>query len=275
MALKLGYSQGPTLLYWWADGYADFEGGQAQRVKQLIDQWFRWNRREALPQYAQVIERVQTQVQQPVLTPQAFCALNDEVRQHVRIAWDHALPSAAEVVLTLSPQQLRHMERKFEKNNTKFRDEFLSGPRERRLKAQVKKAQERLKNVYGSLTDAQEERLSQLLAASPYDPELWLAERRMLQQEGLQVLRGLQSARAAGGDPVALMQQAQQALRTLQQHAERSPREGYRQHHQRVQDYNCQLTAEMHNSMSPAQRSAAREKLQRWHDDVLALQRGQ
>ena len=274
MALKLGYNQGPTLLYWWANGYADFEGEQAQRVRQLIDQWFRWNRREALPDYAQLLERAQTQVQQPVLTPQAFCAFGDEVKQRVRVAWDHALPSVAEVLLTLSPEQIQAVERRFEKNNRKFRDEFLSGSREARLKAQTKKMRERLKDIYGRLTDAQEQRLEQLVAASPYEPELWLAERRLLQQEALQQLRGLQAAKAAGARDDQLMPRAQQALRLLQQHAERSPREAYRQQQQRVQDHNCLLSAEMHNTMSPAQRAAGREKLGRWHDDVLALHRG-
>jgi hypothetical protein len=274
MALKLGYNQGPTLLYWWANGYADFEGEQAQRVKQLIEQWFRWNRREGLPDYAQLLERAQTQVQQPVLTPQAFCSFGEDVKQRVRLAWDHALPSVAEVMLTLTPEQIQNIERRFDKNNRKFRDEFLSGTREARLKAQAKKMRERLKDVYGSVSDAQEQRLSQLLAASPYDPEVWLGERRLLQQEALQQMRALQAAKAAGAGDEQLMPRAQQALRLLQQHAERSPREAYRQQQQRVQEYNCLLSAEMHNLTSPAQRVAGREKLQRWHDDVQALQRG-
>ena len=274
VALKLGYNQGPTLLYWWAHGYADFDGDQAHRVRELIDQWFRWNRREGLPDYTELLQRAQTQVQQPVQTPQAVCAFGDEVRQRVRVAWDHALPSVAEVLLTLTPEQVDGVERRFEKNNRKFRDEFLTGTRDDRLKAQVKKARERFKMVYGALDEAQARRLAQLLSASPYEPELWLAERRLLQQEVLQLMRALQSARSAGTSPGVLMQQAQQGLRRLQQHAEQSPREAYRQQQQRVLAYNCQVTAEMHNGMDTAQRVAAREKLQRWHEDVMALQRG-
>lgn len=274
MALKLGYNQGPTLLYWWMNSYVDFEGGQADRAKQLIGLWFRWNRREALPDYAMLLERAQTQVQQPVLTPQAFCGVADEVRQRVRTAYGHAVPSLAELALTLTPEQLQNLEKRFEKNNRKFRDEFLDGGREARLKAQAKKLQERLKTFYGPLNEAQQQRAMQLLAASPYDPDAWLAERRLLQQEALQQLRGLQAERAAGTAPEALMAQAQGALRTLAQHAEQSPREGYRAQQQRVWDYNCHLTAELHNAMTPAQRQAARTKLASMHDDVLTLHRG-
>jgi hypothetical protein len=274
MALKLGYNQGPTLLYWWADAYADFHGGaQATRVKQLIELWFTWHRRERLPDYAQLLERAQTQVQQPVLTPQVFCGFADELRQRLRTDYDKAVPSIAEAMLTLTPEQLEHVQKKFDKNHRKFRDAFLDPKREDRLKAQAKKVEERLKMVYGSVTDAQHRKLMELLAASPYDPELWLAERRQLQHDALQQLRALQHASAAQpGNPQA-MQQAQALLRSIGQQAEQSPRAAYREQQQKVIAYNCLLTAEMHNSMSPTQRQAAVQKIGRWHEDVLALQR--
>lgn len=274
MALKLGYNQGPTLLYWWADAYADFHGGaQATRVKQLIELWFAWHRRERLPDYAQLLERAQTQVQQPVLTPQVFCGFADEMRQRLRTDYDKAVPSIAEAMLTLTPEQLEHVQKKFDKNHHKFRDAFMDPKRENRLKAQARKVEERLKMVYGSVTDAQHRKLMELLAASPYDPELWLAERRQLQHDALQQLRALQHASAAQpGNPQA-MHQAQALLRSIGQQAEQSPRAAYREQQQKVIAYNCLLTAEMHNSMSPAQRQAAVQKIGRWHDDVLALQR--
>jgi len=274
MALKLGYNQGPTLAYWWMNGYADFDGPQAQRVKQLIGLWFRWNRTEQLPDYQQLMERAQTQVLQPVLTGPQMCAFSDEVKQRVRTAYEHAVPSLAEVALSLSPEQLASIEKRFDKNNRKFRDEFLPARREARVQAQVKKVEERLKTVYGSVTDAQHQRVVQLVSASPYDPELWLAERQLLQQQVLQQLRQLQAAKAAGTPDAALAAQAQQALRELARVAEHSPREAYRQQQQRVAAYQCAMTAELHGLMSPAQRQAAHQKIGRWVEDLQALHAG-
>lgn len=276
MALKLGYNQGPTLLYWWADAYADFQGGaQSERVKQLIEQWFVWHRRERLPAYAQLLERAHTQVQQPVLTPQAVCGVADEAKALLRVDYEKALPSLAELMLTLTPEQLDHVQKKFDKNHRKFRDLFMDPQREDRLKAQAKKVEDRLKMVYGSLGDDQHRKLLQLLAASPYDPALWLAERRQLQHDALARLRTLQQAHAAQpGNPQALAQ-AQALLRNVGQQAEHSPRPAYREQQQKVIAYNCLLTAEMHNAMSPAQRQFAAQKIARWHEDVLALQRQQ
>ncbi|MED5620460.1 DUF6279 family lipoprotein [Ideonella sp. BN130291] len=271
VALKITYNQGPTLLYWWMDGYVDFDDDQAPRVRQLIDQWFQWNRQDQLPDYAQLLQRAQTQVLDPVLTPQAMCGMAQEVKRRTMLAYDHAVPSLAEVALTLTPEQLKHLEKKFEKNNAKYRDEFMGPRREDRIKANVKKAVERFELVYGSVDDAQHQRIVQAVSASPYDPELWLAERRLVQQEVLQALRQLQAAKAARAEPAALLGQAQAALRQVAQHVEQSPREAYRPQQQRVWDYNCAFAAQVHNTMSPAQRQYAQRKLKRWEDDVRAL----
>jgi hypothetical protein len=273
MALKLGYNQGPTLLYWWADSYVDFESGaQATRVKQLIEGWFAWHRRERLAHYAPLLERAQTQVQQPVLTPQAVCAFADEVRQQLRIDYEHAVPSIAEVMLTLSPDQLAQVQKKFDKNARKFREQFMEPKHEDRLKAQAKKVEERLKMVYGSVTDAQHQKLLQLLAASPYDPEAWLAERHQLQHDALAQVRALRQSQAEGTQAMA---QAQALLRQLGRQAEQSPRPVYRELQQMVVAHNCLVTAEMHNAMSPQQRHAAALKFDRWQDDLQALQKQQ
>ncbi|MFM8901356.1 MAG: hypothetical protein ACKOF9_15630 [Burkholderiales bacterium] len=33
-AARLGYGQGPTLAYWWLDGYVDFNEAQSLRVRE-------------------------------------------------------------------------------------------------------------------------------------------------------------------------------------------------------------------------------------------------
>jgi hypothetical protein len=268
-ALKFTYNQAPTLAYWWMDGYVDFNDAQAPRARQLIDQWFAWNRREELPDYAVLLDRWQTQVLDPVLTPQTLCAAAQDVRQRVLMAYERAVPGIAEVAVTLTPEQLQQMEKRFAKNNAKFRDEFLSPDADQRAKAQAKKAQERFEMVYGSLDDAQHQRLLQLEAASPYDPVRWIEERKLLQQEIVQTLRALTAAH--GSDAAQATAQAQTALRAIGHHFDRSPREAYRAQQQRVWDYNCVVAAQMHNAMTPAQRQHARDKLARWEDDLRAL----
>ena len=58
MALKLGYGQGSALAFRWLDGYADFDDAQSLRVRAALDEWFAWNRRTQLPDYADALSRV-------------------------------------------------------------------------------------------------------------------------------------------------------------------------------------------------------------------------
>jgi hypothetical protein len=272
VALKLTYNQGPTLAYWWMDGYADFDDAQSPRVKQLIEQWFRWNRREQLPDIASFLQRVGTDVQNPVLTPAQMCGAAAEARHMMLLAYDRAVPSLAEVAITMTPEQLAHMAKRFDKNNRKFRDEFLGDDR---VKAGTKKAIERFEMVYGPLDDAQRERVRQLVAASPADGEAWLLERRTVQGEVLQDLRALQSSRSSGAPPQQLMTQAQASLRQVAQHVDASPRPAYHALQQKVWDYNCAMAAQMHGTMNAAQRQFAQRKIKRWEDDVRALNAGE
>lgn len=274
MALKFGYNQGPTLMYWWMDGYADFTDAQKPLVKARIDQWFRWNRKDQLPDYARLLEQFAVQVTDPRLPPEAFCTSAEEVKKRTILAFEQAVPSLAEVAITLTPDQLKHMEKRFEKNNAKFRDEFIFDRREDRVKARAKKSIESFERVYGSLDRAQRERVLQAENLSPYDPELWLGERRALQQEVLQHARELQAARAAGVSPLQLSAQAQLALRQVAQHTEHSPREAYAVQQQKVWNYNCQLVAQIHATMSPDQRQHAQAKLRDWEQDVKTLNAG-
>jgi hypothetical protein len=271
MALKFSYGHASTLISLWMGRYVDFSDAQKPRVQQGIDQWLRWNRKEQLPDYAQLLERYAQQLAQPRVPAEAFCGAADEVKQRLRVAWNRAQPSVAELAVTITPEQAAQMEKRFEKNNDKFRDEFIDGTREERVHAHAKKAISNFELVYGRLDSAQRARVEQLEAASPYDPEQWLAEHRALQQEALRDLADLNAARRAGASQPQLVAQAGRALQTLADHVEHSPRDAYAVQAQRVWNYNCVLAAQMHATMSAEQRQHAQAKLRDWEKDVREL----
>ncbi|UUX96440.1 DUF6279 family lipoprotein [Aquabacterium sp. J223] len=274
MALKLGYNQGPTLAYWWLNGYVDFDDAQSRQAKRAIDQWFRWHRAEQLPEIARSVERLRVEAQQPTITPQAVCRWQAEGRRLTQVAWQQAIPPLADLALTLEPEQLNRMEKRFAKNDDKYRDKFLPPKPQDRVKARAKQWEERLEMVYGSLDGAQQERLRQALAASPHDGEAWLAERRAAQAEVLRSLRSLQAQRAGVANVAALKPQAEALLRRLGEQALHSPREAWRAQQDSAREHDCALIAQMHNTMSPAQREHAQRKLRDWEGDLLLLVSG-
>ena len=268
--VRLTYEQAPNLAYWWLDGYVDVSGEQSPKVRDAMERWFAWHRRTQLPEYVALLARAQREVTEPT-TAAALCAWTGETEKQLDAALEGAVPAAAELMLTLTPEQLQHIERRFAKGNEETRADFLQADPTERKAAALKRTVERFENLYGRLGDAQRERLAGLLAKSSFDAERWLAERRLRQRELLQTLATVSSAGRSGGDRAAAVQQAQAGARLLIERTTRSPRTDYRAYQQRLLQDNCALVATMHNAMSAAQRQSARAKLKGWEEDLRSL----
>ncbi len=268
--LRLAYDQAPNLSYWWIDGYLDVSGEQTPALRDAIDGWFAWHRRTQLPEYAALLARAQREVIEPT-TPSAICGWSAEIEKRIDSALEEAVPAAAELILSLSPAQLQHMERRMAKGLTEARSDFAQADRAERLSKSFERSLDRVETLYGRLDAPQRERLAALLSQSTFDPERWLAERRLRQREMLQALATASAAGRGGTERSAALQQAQAAARAIAARFTRSPRADYRAYQQRLLQDNCQLAATMHNAMSPAQRQAARAKLKGWEDDLRSL----
>jgi hypothetical protein len=264
-AVRIGYNQAPTLAWWWIDGYLDFDAEQAPQVKDALNRWFAWHRSTQLPDYAQLLAAAQQQVMQPA-TPQQVCRWGDELRARLATAFAHGVPMAAELLPLLQPVQLAHLEQRYRKSNRNFEEDFLQQPDER-LKASVKRTVDRAEMLYGRLDERQKKLIAAGVAASPFDPEAWFAERQAVQGEALQTLARL----TAGGPARADRDSNLAGLQALAARVQRAPPGPYRSYQQRLNDYNCAFVAQLHNSTTPAQRQAARERLRGWEEDLRAL----
>ena len=261
--LRLTYPQTPTIAYWWLDGYVDFTTAQSPRVQEQLADWLRWHRSTQLPDYAALLQRARTELLANT-TPAQVCRWYDELTARLVTAYEQGVPAAAETALALTPAQTSHMERRFEKSNADFRDDFLQPSAESRLKESIKRTVDRAETLYGRLDEAQRELIAREVAASPFDPALWLAERQLRQRDSLLTLRRLQVERASNA-------QMQAALRMFAEQAQRSPRPGYRAYQQRLKQFNCEFAAQLHNATTPVQRQAAAETLKGWETDLRLL----
>jgi Family of unknown function (DUF6279) len=262
-ALRIGYAAAPDLAYWWIDGYVDFNDAQAPRARDALAQWFAWHRRTQLPEYAVQLSRAQAEVLADTSTARA-CEWQNEVTRRAHVAFERAAPAAAEIMLTLTPQQIQHIAHRYDKANDDFRDEYLQTSAAKRASANVTRTVERAEMLYGKLDEAQRTRMAAGLASSPFDPEVWFTERQQRQQDALQMLARL-TREGASRD------QAQAALRAYVERLERSPREPYRRYAERLREFNCAFAATLHNGTSAAQRRSAAQRLAGWEGDLRAL----
>src|SRR5688572_13454835 len=61
-ALRLGYNNGESVVYWWLNSYVDFEAEQDPWVKRHIANLFQWHRKTQLNEYAQLLAQTQKQL---------------------------------------------------------------------------------------------------------------------------------------------------------------------------------------------------------------------
>ncbi len=262
-AIRLAYANGPQLAWWWLDGYMDFSREQTPAVRQAVDRWFDWHRASQLPDYAALLASAQQAVVEPA-TPAQACRWNALLRERADPALQRALADLTELIPALTEEQIRHLERRFAKVIDEMRDDFLQPDPAERQAAAVKRTLERAERLYGSLQEAQKRVLAAGVAASPFDPEQWQAERMRRQRDVVQTLRRLLAERADRDQRLA-------ALRMLVDRSERSPDPTYRAYQQRLLDYNCAFAARLHNATTAAQRQQARSTLKGWEDDLRAL----
>ena len=262
-ALRIAYGTAPDLVYWWLDRYVDFNAAQTPRVREAIKQWFAWNRRTQLPDYAALLAHAQAEVLADT-TPVRVCEWQAEALLRARVAFDRIAPAAADAMLTITPQQIRYLERRYEKFNAEFRDDFLQPDPRKRADEALKRTVDRAETLYGRIDDTQRERIADGLKRSPFDPELWFAERRQRQQDALQILRRL-------GADGANREQALAALRGYVERLAHSPHDSYRRYSERLNEYNCGFAASLHNATGAAQRRTAAKRLAGWEDDLSAI----
>jgi hypothetical protein len=265
-AVRIGYDQAPTLAWWWLDGYLDFDARQAPAVKDALAQWFAWHRATQLPGYAELLAAAQVQVLQPATAAQV-CRWNDELRARIEVGLAQAVPPAADLLPGIGAVQLEHLERRYQKSNRDFEQDFLQADPAERRTAAVERTIDRAEMLYGRLDPRQRQLVAAGVEASPFDPAAWFAERREVQAQVLQTLARL----TAGGPARADRASNVAGLEALAQRMLRTPPGPYRDYQRRLTDYNCAFIARLHNSTTPAQRQAARDKLRGWEEDLRVL----
>lgn len=262
-AVKLGYAALPEVAYWWLDGYLDFEDAQAQRLREDLQRLHAWHRTAELPRVVALLQRME-QLAPNDLTPAQACAFEPEIRERYVALRDRAEPAVVTNALTLTPDQLKHLERKYARNNREFEKEWMRPPPEEQLDKRIKRVAERMDTLYGSVSDAQRAAIRKQLEATPFPAAEVLAERKRRQQETLALLQRLTT------QPIPLGE-ARLAVRGLMQRFTESPDPAWRAYQAAVVQGACGLVAAVHNAATPAQREHAVQRLRGWQRDLQEL----
>lgn len=264
-AARLGYSNGELLSYWWLDSYVDFDAEQQPWVKQRIAALFAWHRSTQLANYSRLLLREQERLRREVSTAEVLESY-DEFGARAKTLVDRILPDLAELALTLRPQQIAHIEKKFKSNSETFRKQYLRGDVEQRQRFRYKKAMEQAEYWFGEFSSEQERAIRIASDARPLNNEIWLADRLHRQSGLIAVLKKIEAEKPNRDVVIALLREYIDV-----NYFSHSANPEFTAFFEGYRAGSAGLTALIINLATPAQKARAHKKVQQWIDDFTLL----
>ena len=266
-AVRLGYNNLPDIASWWLDSYIDFTDTQGPQAKVALQKLQTWHRKEELPAIAELLVQAQTLAPQNI-TPEQACKIWEAAQVRIESFVQESSRLAAPVVSQLSAKQLKHLEKEWATRNEDWKKQWVQGTPDSRIKKRVDLAAERFNSFYGDLNLEQRQVLKQQFLQSTWSPEASYQRRLKRQQEQLIALQAMSSEITK---PAMPLPQVEKALQSLILQSVRPKDAGDLSKQLQLEQQACQNLAQIHNTMSPAQRLKAQRKLKDYETDVREL----
>ena len=266
-AVRLGYNNLPDIASWWLDSYIDFTDTQGPQAKAALQKLQTWHRKEELPAIAELLVQAQTLAPQNI-TPEQACKIWEAAQVRIESFVQESSRLAAPVVSQLSAKQLKHLEKEWATRNEDWKKQWVQGTPDSRIKKRVDLAAERFNSFYGDLNLEQRQVLKQQFLQSTWSPEASYQRRLKRQQEQLIALQAMSSEITK---PAMPLPQVEKALQSLILQSVRPKDAGDLSKQLQFEQQACQNLAQLHNTMSPAQRLKAQRKLKDYETDVREL----
>lgn len=263
-AARIGFNNGSTVSYWWLNSYVDFDGEQKPWVKQHINDLFAWHRKTQLRGYAELASKIQRRDLSTV-TRDELLADYEDGRTRVLAFSDRAAPELADLALSLSSEQIGNIEEKLEKNNAKFRKEYLQGSKEKRQEFRYKKMMKQAEYWFGGFSREQEAKLRQLSDARPLNNELVFDNRLQRQTALIDLLKKIHAQRPSHEEVVRMIRSY---VASANAHFGNKSHQAF---FESTTNANAALVAEMMHMATPQQKSHFVKTVQDWITDFNRL----
>lgn len=255
----MAYNNVVPLASWYIDDYVELDDTQTARFREAMERLQAWHRRSELPEYSRVLEEAARKVDGTVSTADVRTLYDDGRRLANRVG-ERALAEMADILLTLSPQQIAGIEARLQRDNEKIEVERLRAPAAKREKDRAERYVRNLESWLGPLTNEQKSRVRTQIAQVPSGDALRLADRRRLQGEFLALLR------SPPPKPKFIDE-----LRRILTRPEEGRDPAYLLASREWRDKTAALFADTLATATPAQREHLKRKLRGYASDVTAL----
>lgn len=185
-----GYDHADTVAAWKADKYFDLDPAQKRVFRERFEKLYAWHRYEQLPEYVAFLGAGKDRLQRG-LTDQDIDWFAEGLKERYRLMVRRSAGDAAALLATLTPGQIVHLQRRWEKDNQRYVDERrIEGTLAERQRERAKRIISQVKDWAGSLSGAQEKRIAALAYALSDTERMRHEDRIRRQREFVELLEG-------------------------------------------------------------------------------------
>lgn len=260
--VKLSYNNAQELAYWWLDSYVKFTPEQKPIIKTELANLHDWHRFNEIPVYINIMQSLNQKVSHNITSKQT-CEVTESMRERYRMLNLQFEPIIEKIAPSLSHEQLAHMQKRFDKNNKKWRKEWLEGTQQQRDERRLERAIKRAEMFYGRLSDQQKEIIKHNISTSVFDPHYSYSEKIKRQKDAIATLKKIIDKKL--DEPDIKLEIAAYFDRFLNGDM------AYQNYIDRFKVDACEDFAKLHNATTLEQRNRAASKLKGYTEDFQAL----
>lgn len=157
--VRIGYPQLDTIAEWTASEYFDLDPQQKHDFRTRFERFHEWHRYEQLPDYAMFLTETKARLQKGPTREDALW-VTEGVRARYRTLVKQGADDAAAMLMSVTPEQLDALQRRWEKDNRRFVREYrLEASVEEQRRATGRRALSRIRDWVGHLDDGQEQQI--------------------------------------------------------------------------------------------------------------------
>jgi hypothetical protein len=259
--VRVGYGHFDSVAAWMVHDYFDLNADQRDLFAQRFERLHSWHRQTQLAEYAQFLGDFQSRARRGLRENDMLWLVDGAKQRYARIAVRGAA-DAADLLATLTPEQIEHLRQQVDKDNRKFmREHRINDSEAERRKVVQQRTLSQLRDWVGPLNDIQETRVIALLKTMPLVDKLRHEDRLRRQREFFALLE------IRSGERTVFAQR----LRDWLEHWEN----GRSAEQKRLFDESWRKRAELYaavdHTLTPVQRTHLTSKLQDYIDDFREL----
>jgi hypothetical protein len=262
-AVRLGYNYADTYVLSSLDEYLDLSYEQEELARQRVSSLLAWHRTTQLRDYASFIETARSRLEGPV-TAADVLEFNSALNARLIAVGDRLAPDFAQLALSLKPEQIDRLAKRFGESTSKARRELVRATPSENFDQRVRKTANRAEYWFGALTRLQMDAVRTSLASRPANDDWWIGERERRQRGLVTLLRRIQAGRPDEAVAARWIRGYFAQIALPPEPERRAQVDAFRRG-------NAELIAQLVNRATPEQRAALSRKLGGFAQDFVAL----